>query len=69
MEVCVTMSMVFVSSQVWERMKLVIEPSAACPLAVVLSQQFEKTVGAEVKKVGVVFSGGNVDLNHLPWIK
>lgn len=54
---------------VWERMKLVIEPSAACPLAVVLSQQFEKTVGAEVKKVGVVFSGGNVDLDHLPWIK
>ena len=58
-----------IHSQVWERMKLVIEPSAACPLAVVLSQQFESKIGAEVKKVGVVFSGGNVDLNHLPWIK
>lgn len=48
---------------VWTRMKLVIEPSAAVPLAVILAhrEQFEG------KKVVAVFSGGNVDLDNLPW--
>ena len=45
---------------VWERMKLIIEPSAAVPLAVVLSEPFKERAGLE--RVGVVFSGGNVDL-------
>ncbi len=45
---------------VWERMKLVIEPSAAVPLAVVLSDPFRALPGLD--RVGVVFSGGNVDL-------
>ncbi len=46
---------------VWERMKIIIEPSAAVSLAVVFAHQqiFEK------KKTGVIFSGGNVDLNSL----
>ena len=50
--------------QVWERMKIVIEPSAAVPLAALLAG------GLEVKgrRVGVIFSGGNVDLDKLPWL-
>ena len=54
--------------QVWERMKLVIEPAAACAVAAVLSEQFrELAKPAEVKRVGVILCGGNVDLNNLPW--
>jgi threonine dehydratase len=48
---------------VWERMKLVIEPSAAVPVAVALSQAKE----FKGKRVGVILSGGNVDLDRLPW--
>ncbi len=48
---------------VWERMKLVIEPSAAVPLAALL----EGTVPVAGKRVGIVLSGGNVDLGSLPW--
>ena len=43
---------------VWERLKIVIEPSAAVPLAVVLKAK-EKFSG---RRVGIIFSGGNVDL-------
>lgn len=45
---------------VWERMKIIIEPSAAVPLAAVQKQK-EKFQG---KRVGIIFSGGNVDLPH-----
>ena len=48
---------------VFERMKIVIEPSAAVPLAAVLAN---KSVFKE-KKVGLIFSGGNVDLKKLPF--
>lgn len=48
---------------VWERMKIVIEPSAAVTLAAVLENK-EFFAG---KKIGIIFSGGNVDLNKLPW--
>jgi threonine dehydratase/serine racemase len=50
---------------VWERMKLVIEPSAAVAAAAVLSDGFRSLAG--VRKVGVVFSGGNVSLDKLYW--
>jgi len=43
---------------IWERMKIVIEPSAAVPLAVVLKSR-EKFVG---RRVGIILSGGNVDM-------
>ncbi len=49
----------------WERMKIVIEPSAAVPLAVIL----ENAEMFKGKKTGVIFSGGNVDLKKLPWNK
>jgi len=50
---------------VWERMKLVVEPSGVVGAAVVLSKEFKAL--AEVEKVGVVFSGGNVSLDKLCW--
>lgn len=48
---------------IWERMKLVVEPSAAVPLAALLKGE-RKTRGL---RIGVILSGGNVDLGHLPW--
>lgn len=48
---------------VWERMKLVIEPSAAVGVAPALGRK----LAARSKKVGVILSGGNVDLGSLPF--
>jgi len=48
---------------VWERMKSVIEPSAAVAVAVVL----EHTSRFRGRRVGIILSGGNVDLDRLPW--
>ncbi|MFN2394438.1 MAG: pyridoxal-phosphate dependent enzyme, partial [Bacteroidales bacterium] len=50
---------------VWERMKLVIEPSAAVPLAALL----ENPDRFRNKKTGIIFSGGNTDLRHIPWLE
>ncbi len=50
---------------VWERMKLIVEPSGAVGLAVVLSESFKSFVSE--KRVGIVFSGGNVSLDKLFW--
>jgi len=47
----------------WERMKIVIEPSSAVPLACLL----ERTLAFSGQQVGIIISGGNVDLDHLPW--
>ncbi len=47
----------------WTHMKIIIEPSCAVPLAVILKN---KDVFAG-KKVGVIITGGNVDLDKLPW--
>jgi threonine dehydratase len=49
----------------WQRMKIVIEPSCAVPLAVILKNP-DVFAG---KRVGVIITGGNVDLDTLPWIK
>ena len=49
----------------WERMKIIIEPSSAVPLACLL----EGTLDVAGAKVGVIVSGGNVDLDRLPWQK
>jgi threonine dehydratase len=50
--------------QTWKRMKIVIEPSCAVPLATILKNK-ERFAG---KRVGVIITGGNVDLDLLPWI-
>jgi threonine dehydratase len=47
----------------WDRLKQVVEPSAAVPLAAILRHP-ERFRG---KRVGVILSGGNVDLDALPW--
>ena len=47
----------------WERAKLVVEPSGAVPLAAVL----EYPDHFEGRQVGLILSGGNVDLDRLPW--
>lgn len=48
---------------IWERMKIVIEPSSAVPVAAIMEHN-HLFVG---KKVGVIISGGNVDLERLPF--
>jgi threonine dehydratase len=50
---------------IWERTKIVIEPSAATVIAVL----WEKKIDLRGLKVGVILSGGNVDLEKLPWQK
>ncbi len=49
---------------VWERMKIIIEPSSAVPVAVALSAKDEY----KNKKIGIIISGGNIDLNNIPWL-
>ncbi|NHB69373.1 pyridoxal-phosphate dependent enzyme [Perlabentimonas gracilis] len=48
---------------VWERMKIIIEPSSAVPVATIMQNR-----GVfEGKKVGIIISGGNVDVEKLPF--
>ncbi|HNV52076.1 MAG TPA: pyridoxal-phosphate dependent enzyme [Tenuifilaceae bacterium] len=56
-------SIVAAMRMVWERMKIIIEPSSAVPIAAIMSypDSFRN------KRVGVIISGGNVDLDNLPW--
>ncbi len=49
---------------VWKRMKIVIEPSSAVPIATILKNP-DVFRG---KRVGVIITGGNVDLDKLPWM-
>jgi threonine dehydratase len=49
---------------IWERMKIIVEPSAAVPLGALL----EGRVPVSGKRVGIILSGGNVDLEQLPWL-
>lgn len=49
---------------VWERMKIIIEPSSAVPMAALLDNRLDVTG----KRVGVILTGGNVDLGRLPWV-
>ena len=48
---------------VWDRMKIIVEPSSVITLGALLKSK-DKFSG---KKVGIILSGGNVDLNQLPW--
>ncbi len=50
---------------VWERAKIIIEPSAAVAVGVLWEHKIDLTG----KKVGVILSGGNLDLDLLPWQK
>lgn len=48
---------------IWERMKIIVEPSSAVPLAAIL----EDKIDIQHKKVGIILSGGNLDLGKLPF--
>jgi len=48
---------------IWERMKVLVEPSAAVPLAALL----EGKLPVKGERVGIILSGGNLDLDSLPW--
>ena len=47
----------------WQRMKIVVEPSSCVPLATIIKNR-DRFAG---KRVGLILTGGNVDLNKLPW--
>jgi len=48
----------------WERMKLVVEPSSAVPLAALL----DGAIDGAGQRIAIILSGGNVDLDALPWV-
>ena len=50
---------------IWERMKIIIEPSCATPLAAVLTPEFRELENIET--IGIILTGGNVDLAKLPF--
>ena len=50
---------------IWKHLRIVAEPSSAVPLATVLKNP-EAFRG---KRVGIIITGGNVDLDKLPWIQ
>lgn len=50
---------------IWKRMKIIVEPSSAVPLATIIKNK-DTFAG---KRVGVIITGGNVDLDLLPWLK
>ena len=50
---------------IWEAVKIIVEPSAAVPYAAIL----ERRIDVAGKRVGLILSGGNVDLDLLPWLK
>ena len=58
---------------IWETMKIVIEPSAAVPYAAIVENQPSLSSGSASKidirgrRVGIILTGGNVDLDALPW--
>lgn len=56
-------SIVHAMRMVWERMKIIIEPSSAVPLGAIL----EGKIDSRDKKIGIILSGGNLDLGKLPF--
>ena len=50
----------------WQYMKIIIEPSCAVPLAMLLEHDLDTVKG---KKIGIIVTGGNVDIDKLPWMQ
>ena len=57
-------SIVAAMRTIWETMKIVIEPSAAVPYAAIA----ERKIDVAGQRVGIIITGGNVDLDALPWM-
>ncbi len=49
---------------IWETMKIIVEPSAAVPYAAIL----ERVIDVNERRAGIILTGGNVDLDALPWM-
>jgi threonine dehydratase len=49
---------------IWEKLKIIIEPSCAVPLAALIDNPSNTWTG---KRIGIILTGGNVDLDKLPW--
>jgi threonine dehydratase len=63
-------SIVRVMRLVWERMKIIIEPSSAVPVAALMENAGKKGADGFLipgSRIGVIISGGNIDLSKLPW--
>lgn len=56
-------SIITAMRKTWEVLKIIIEPSCAVPLAVLMEGKLDVTG----KRVGIILTGGNVDLDRLPW--
>ena len=56
-------SIVSAMRTIWQTMKIIIEPSAAVPYAAIV----ENKIDISNKRVGIILTGGNVDLDALPW--
>jgi threonine dehydratase len=52
---------------IWETMKIIIEPSAAVPYAAIMEGSPSK-IDSRSRRVGIILTGGNVDLDALPWV-
>ncbi|CAF0903381.1 unnamed protein product [Didymodactylos carnosus] len=61
-------SMIAATKFAFERLKLVVELASGCALAAILSDQL-KTLDKNIKNIGVILCGGNIDINKLPWIE
>jgi threonine dehydratase len=48
---------------IWEMMKIVIEPSAAVPYTAIMQNK----IAVSGKRVDIILTGGNIDLDALPW--
>ena len=57
-------SIVAAMRRIWEVLKIIIEPSCAVPYAAIMEQKIDVTG----KRVGIILTGGNVDLDALPWL-
>jgi threonine dehydratase len=49
---------------IWERMKIIVEPSASVPLGAIM----QRPADFADKRIGIILSGGNLDLDALPWV-
>jgi threonine dehydratase len=49
----------------WEKLRIVIEPSAAVPYAAIM----ENKIDLDGRRLGIILTGGNADLDALPWLK
>jgi len=51
--------------RIWEVLKIIVEPSGAVPYAAIVADRLP----VKGLQVGIVLSGGNLDLDNLPWMK